>query len=172
MSQAEGTNVTLIGMPGSGKSTIGVVLAKRINRQFVDTDLIIQTSQQRTLQQIMDTDGFDRFCQIEEGAVLSLDIDHHVIATGGSVCYGAEGMAHLAKLGRIVFLKTSLKTLEQRLSNMATRGIALKPGQSLEQLLHERNELYAKYAEITIACDGLNVEQVCEQIEAALKQGS
>ncbi|MEW4561999.1 shikimate kinase [Bremerella sp. JC770] len=168
MSVEAGTNVTLIGMPGSGKSTIGVVLAKRINLQFVDTDLIIQTSQQRTLQQIMDTDGFDRFCQIEEEAVLSLDVDRHVIATGGSVCYGPEGMAHLQSLGRIVFLKTSLNTLEQRLSNMATRGIALKPGQSLEQLLHERNALYEKYAEITIACDGLNVERICEQIEAAL----
>lgn len=168
MSDKAGTNVTLIGMPGSGKSTIGVVLAKRINLQFVDTDLIIQTGQQRTLQQIMDADGFDQFCQIEEDAVRSLNVDHHVIATGGSVCYGAEGMAHLKQLGRIVFLKTSLKTLEQRLSNMATRGIALKPGQSLEQLLHERDELYTKYAEITIECDGLNVERICELIEAAL----
>lgn len=168
MSDQAGTNVTLIGMPGSGKSTIGVVLAKRVNLQFVDTDLIIQTSQQRTLQQIMDADGFDRFCQIEEDAVLSLNVDHHVIATGGSVCYGAEGMAHLKRLGRIVFLKTSLKTLEQRLSNMATRGIALKPGQSLEQLLHERDALYTRYADITIECDGLNVERICELIEAAL----
>ncbi|MFN3149000.1 shikimate kinase [Bremerella sp.] len=168
MSDQAGTNVTLIGMPGSGKSTIGVVLAKRVNLQFVDTDLIIQTSQQRTLQQIMDADGFDRFCQIEENAVLSLNVDHHVIATGGSVCYGAEGMAHLKRLGRIVFLKTSLKTLEQRLSNMATRGIALKPGQSLEQLLHERDALYTRYADITIECDGLNVERICELIEAAL----
>jgi len=172
MAIESGTNVTLIGMPGSGKSTIGVVLAKRINRQFVDTDLLIQTSEQRTLQQIMDEDGFDRFCQIEEEAVLGLEVDHHVIATGGSVCYGAEGMAHLQQLGRIVFLKTSLETLEERLSNMATRGIALKPGQSLEELLQERNALYAKYAQITIDCDGLNVEQVCERIEAEIEMRS
>lgn len=168
MSAAASHNVTLIGMPGSGKSTIGVVLAKRINRQFLDTDLIIQTTQQRTLQEIMDSEGFDTFCQIEEEAVRSVDVDYHVVATGGSVVYGPEGMAHLKKLGQVVFLKTGLKTLEERLSNMATRGIALKPGQTLEQLFHERNRLYAEYADITIECDGLNVEQICEKIEAAL----
>ncbi|MHC2066064.1 shikimate kinase [Bremerella sp. T1] len=170
MTPEVGTNVTLIGMPGSGKSTIGVVLAKRINRQFVDTDLVIQTTQQRTLQQIMDSEGFDAFCQIEEEAVLSLDVQHHVIATGGSVCYGAEGMAHLHRLGKIVFLKTSLATLEKRLSNMATRGIALKPGQSLEDLFHQRNALYAKYADITIDCEGLDVERISERIEVAVAE--
>ncbi|MEW4455623.1 shikimate kinase [Bremerella sp. JC817] len=168
MTAAAGSNVTLIGMPGSGKSTIGVVLAKRMNLQFVDTDLIIQTTQQRTLQQIMDADGFDKFCQIEESAVLTLDVEKHVIATGGSVCYGPDGMAHLKSLGKVVFLKTSLQTLEKRLSNMATRGIALKPGQTLEGLFHERNALYTQYADLTIDCDGLNVERISEQIEAGL----
>ena len=130
MTSPSPSNVTLIGMPGSGKSTIGVVLAKRINLQFVDTDLIIQTTHHKTLQQIMDAEGFDTFCRIEEEAVLSLDVDHHVVATGGSVVYGPEGMAHLKQLGKVVFLKTDLETLKQRLSNMATRGIALKPGQA------------------------------------------
>ena len=168
MTTHSGSNVTLIGMPGSGKSTIGVVLAKRINLQFVDTDLIIQTTQQRTLQQIMDSEGFDEFCRIEEEAVLTLDVDHHVIATGCSVCYGSLAMVHLKRLGKIVFLRTSLATLQQRLSNMATRGIALKPGQCLEDLFHERNALYEHYADLTVDCDGLNVERISEQIEASL----
>lgn len=168
MTTKPGTSVTLIGMPGSGKSTIGVVLAKRINLQFVDTDLIIQTTQHRTLQQIMDAEGFDEFCRIEEEAVLGLDVEQHVIATGGSVCYGSLAMIHLKRLGKIVFLKTSLETLEQRLSNMATRGIALKPGQCLEDLFHERNALYEHYADLTIECDGLNVERISELIEARL----
>lgn len=168
MSAEASSNVTLIGMPGSGKSTIGVVLAKRINRQFIDTDLVIQTTHQRTLQEIMDAEGFAEFCKLEEEAVLSVDVAHHVVATGGSVVYGPEGMEHLKQLGKVVFLKTGLKTLEERLSNMATRGIALRPGQTLEDLFHERNRLYTEYADITISCDGLNVEQICEHIEAAL----
>lgn len=161
-------NLVLIGMPGCGKSTVGVILAKRLGRNFVDTDLLIQVAQERTLQAIVDAEGFEGFCQIEEQALLRLAVEKHVIATGGSVVYSEAGMRHLQSLGTIIFLQARLATIEPRLTNAATRGIALKPGQTLGELYDERNILYRRWAEITIPCDGLIPEEVCQQIEEAI----
>lgn len=161
-------NLVLIGMPGCGKSTVGVVLAKRLGRNFVDTDLLIQVAQRQTLQEIVDAEGFAGFCQIEEQALLDLEVSEHIIATGGSVVYGEEGMQHLQNLGTIVFLKASLATLQPRLTNAATRGIALKPGQTLAELYEERNQLYPMWAEFTVVCDGLTPEEVCQRVEAVV----
>lgn len=162
-------NMSLIGMPGSGKSTVGVLLAKRLGRLFVDTDLLLQASRGHSLQTLVDQEGFDRFCQLEEEIVLHLAVENHVIATGGSVVYGTAGMRHLKAISTVVFLQANLDTLAVRLTNFETRGVALRPGQTLEQLFRERNELYFRYADFIVASDGLRPEEVCQQIELQLK---
>ncbi len=158
------SNLVLIGMPGSGKSTVGVILAKKTGRGFVDTDVLIQTSQQRTLQEIVDTDGHAALRRIEARVILGLQIARHVIATGGSAVYSRRAMAHLKSRGTIVFLDVDLDTLASRIGDFDTRGIAKRPGQSLADLFRERMELYVRYADVTVTCGGLTQEQVCEEI--------
>ncbi len=167
MAQAN-NNLVLIGMPGSGKSTIGVILAKRTSRDFVDTDVVIQTHEHRSLQDIVDTDGYMELRTIEEKWVSSLSVEHTVIATGGSVVYSEKSMANLAQGGVIIFLDVSLQALKNRITDYDQRGIARRPDQSFEELFEERSLLYQRYADITIACDNLNQEQVCAAILAAL----
>lgn len=165
-------NVVLIGMPGSGKSTVGVVLAKRTGRGFVDTDLIIQEQQHRTLQQIVDRDGQQALLDAEERACLSVGVegrvDHHVVATGGSVVYSEPAMAHLRELGVLVYLATDLATLETRVGDYTLRGLAKRPEQTLADLFHEREELYHRYASLTVETAGHTHDEVGAAIEAAL----
>lgn len=161
-------NIVLIGMPGSGKSTIGVILAKRTSRDFVDTDVVIQTHEHRSLQHILDNDGYMALRDIEEKWVTWLDVSETVIATGGSVVYSDKSMAHLSAKGVIIFLAVSLEALKQRITDYEERGIARRPDQSFEELFEERAVLYKRYADITIACDNLNQEQVCKAILDAL----
>ena len=161
-------NLVLIGMPGSGKSTIGVILAKRTSRDFVDTDVVIQTHEHRSLQDIVDKDGYMTLRSIEEKWVSSLNVEHTVIATGGSVVYSEKSMVNLAKNGIIIFLDVSLEALMQRITDYDQRGIARRPDQSFEELFEERSLLYQRYADITIASDNLNQEQVCAAVLAAL----
>jgi shikimate kinase len=158
------SNLVLIGMPGSGKSTVGVLLAKKTSRDFVDTDVLIQTSQQRTLQDIVDRDGYAVLRKIEEELLLGLSIQNHVIATGGSAVYSDRAMAHLKSDGLVIFLDVDLAMLESRISDFSTRGLAKRPEQSLSQLFDERFELYAKHADIKIKCDGLTQQDVCAKI--------
>lgn len=158
------SNIVLIGMPGSGKSTVGVILAKKTMRDFVDTDILIQKSQSRPLQDIVDTDGYLVLRDIEEQVLLDLDVHNHVISTGGSAVYGERAMAHLKADGVAVFLDVTLATLEARVPDFSTRGLAKRPDQSFEELFDERNALYRRYADITVKCDGLTPEQVCAQI--------
>ncbi|MDT8399225.1 MAG: shikimate kinase [Pseudomonadales bacterium] len=158
------TNLVLIGMPGSGKSTVGVILAKRSSRSFVDTDVLIQSHEQRSLQDIVDRDGYLALRRIEEAVLLSLDLQDCVISTGGSAVYSDAAMHHLAQDSRLIFLDVSLAGLLSRVTDMETRGIAKRPEQSFAELFAERCELYARYADLTIACDGLSQEQVCERI--------
>lgn len=162
------TNLVLIGMPGSGKSTIGVLLAKKTSRDFVDTDVVIQSHEHRSLQDIVDNDGYMVLREIEEKWVTWLTVEHTVISTGGSVVYSDKSMAHLASDGVIIFLDVSLDTLKQRITDYDQRGIARRPDQSFEELFEERSVLYRRYADITIASDGINQDEVCAAILAAL----
>ena len=158
------SNLVLIGMPGSGKSTVGVILAKKTSRSFVDTDVLIQTSQQRTLQDIVDRDGYATLREIEEELLLSLSIQNHVVATGGSAIYSDQAMTHLKSDGILIFLDVDFATLESRIRDFSSRGIAKRPDQSLADLFDERFALYTKHADITIKCGGLTQEDVCARI--------
>jgi len=153
-------NIVLIGMPGAGKSTVGVILAKSLGMQFVDTDILIQERSGRMLQEILDLDGPDAFKRIEEETILSLRPHHAVIATGGSVVCSEAAMAHLKSAGVVVYLEISYEEMEARLKNITTRGIVLLPDQSLRGMYDERIPLYERYADLTIACSGEDLESV------------
>ena len=162
-------NIVLIGMPGVGKSTIGVLLAKALSRSFTDIDVIIQAAEGRRLQDIIDTEGTEAFCALEEKQVQSLHARGHVIATGGSVVYSAAAMAHLAEHGIIVHLDLAYDLLVARLANLDSRGVVRARGQSLEVLFAGREPLYRRYAQITVDCRGMRHEQVVEAVRKALE---
>lgn len=163
------SNIVLIGMPGAGKSTVGIILAKLTAKDFVDTDVLIQISQGRSLQNIVDTEGHMVLRKIEEDVLLGLNLHNHVIATGGSAVYSDAAMRHLKSTGIAVFLDVALSTLKARVRNFKTRGLAKRPDQSFSDLFEERLTLYRKYADITINCSGLRQEEVCAQIIGKLK---
>jgi shikimate kinase len=158
------SNIVLIGMPGSGKSTVGIILAKLTSRDFVDTDVLIQTSQGRTLQDIVDKEGYMALRKVEERILLKLDCFNHVIATGGSAIYSHLAMTHLKSNGMVVFLNVALPVLEARIHDYATRGLAKRPDQSFDDLFEERFNLYTKYADVMIECKDLTQEKICEKI--------
>ena len=151
-------------MPGSGKSTCGVLAAKALLKNFFDTDLLLQNLEGKRLQNIIDENGIDYFNAAEEKAVLSLDIQGTVIATGGSVVYSERAMRHLKELGKIIYLHLSYDSMEKRLSNITTRGVVLKKGHTLRDMYNERLGLYERYADEVLNCDGLTVEETVESI--------
>lgn len=157
-------NIILIGMPGSGKSTCGVLIAKALLKNFFDTDLLIQNKENRLLQEIIDENGTEYFERAEEDAVLSLNIEGTVIATGGSVIYSEKAMNHLKKLGKVIYLYLDYHTLEKRISDIKTRGVVLRHGSTLKDMYDERQPLYESYADATIKCDGCTVEETVERI--------
>ncbi len=163
------TNIVLIGMPGSGKSTVGVILAKLTSRDFIDTDGLIQILQARLLQNIVETEGYMALRRIEEDILLGLHCSNHVIATGGSAVYSPVAMEHLKSNGIVVFLAADLSTLESRVRDFDTRGLAKRPDQSFSDLFKERIILYRKYADVTVDCADLSQEEVCVQIIKRLK---
>jgi shikimate kinase len=158
------TNIILIGMPGAGKSTVGVILAKLTSLGFIDTDLLIQISKHRSLQDIVDVAGHMALRKIEEEVILGLDCNSHVIATGGSAIYSDAAMMHLRSRGIIVFLDVDQGTLQKRIHNFDTRGLAKRPDQTLLDLFEERYHLYARYADIRVDCANLTQEEVCSAI--------
>ena len=162
------TNLVLIGMPGVGKSTVGVLLAKATSRDFLDTDVYIQAKEGRNLQEIIDREGTEVFCRLEERHVLSLICQSCVIATGGSVVYHAAAMQHLASSGIIIHLDLDLPALENRLTNLNSRGVVMAPGQTFSQLFAERQPLYQKYARYTIPCANQTHEEIVGQITRRL----
>ncbi len=161
-------NIILIGMPGAGKSTVGVILAKRIGFHFIDTDLVIQTQEKSRLQQIIDTQGIAKFRRIEEQMLLSLEPQFSVIATGGSVVYCEEGLEKLGETGILIYIQVPLTTLQERIADMGQRGLVMGKDQTFEQLYQERTPLYEKFAQIKISGQENNVELIAAQIEEEL----
>ena len=157
-------------MPASGKSTVGVILAKLIGFDFMDTDLLIQRAEKRRLSQIIEAEGIDGFLEIENRINASVDVDHCVIATGGSAVYGKEAMEHFRRIGHIIYLKAEYPQLAQRLRNIKQRGVVLREGQTLRDLYDERVVLYEKYADTVIEETG-DAEDVVVKILTILDKG-
>lgn len=162
-------NVTLIGMPGAGKSTIGVVLAKILGYDFVDSDLLIQKEEGRRLWEIMRDEGTDGFNRIEERVNSQINVSESVIATGGSVIYGPQAMAHLREISTVVYLQVTCPVLKHRLGDLTQRGVVLKPGQTLDSLYDERIPLYEKYAHVTVNVSRKTVQQAVNAIAQAIE---
>lgn len=158
-------NIVLTGMPGAGKSTIGVILAKTLCMEFLDTDIIIQQKQGKTLQSIIDCDGIGEFLSIEEDTILNLEVSRCVIATGGSIIYSDKAIKHLKSFGTVIYLKLPYKEIKRRIKNMTCRGIAMEKGQNLADLYEERIPLYEKNSDITIDCEGKDIEEVVDSIK-------
>lgn len=168
---ANADNIILIGMPGAGKSTLGIVLAKIMNYRFVDADLVIQQQCDKTLQKLIDACGPDGFIEVENEILRDMEADHTVIATGGSAVYSDEAMRHLASIGRVVYLKISYDQLLHRLSDLQERGVVLKGGigMSLRELYDERKPLYEQYAEVTVDVDDLSITAAARKVADALE---
>lgn len=158
------TNIILIGMPWSGKSSMGVVLAKFLARPFLDTDIVIQTGERRALQDIIEQEGVDALRTIEERYILNLVCQRHVIATGGSVVYSNAAMNHLKQIGCCVYLQVPLPELELRATGIEQRGLIRAPGQGLAELYAERTPLYEHYADIAVHCGNMSQSQVLEKL--------
>lgn len=162
-------NLILIGMPGSGKSTVGVILAKALTRPYLDSDILIQLKENRSLQDIVDADGYMVLRDIEEQVLLGINCENHVIATGGSAAYSDKAMRYLKENGVVIFLDASLDTLRSRIHNYETRGLAKRPDQSFADLFQERFELYTTYADIVIDSNDRSQDQVCDEIHEQLQ---
>lgn len=163
-------NILLIGMPGAGKSTVGVLLAKELAMGYIDTDIPIQTSQGKSLQYIVETQGYLALREIEQSVLLGLNLDNHVIATGGSAVYSDAAMQHLKQNSLCVFLDVSLESLQARIHNYATRGLAKPESQSIEQLFQERQALYERYMDVKVDCEKLSIDQVCGKVISMVQE--
>lgn len=157
-------NVVLIGMPGAGKSTVGVVLAKNLGYGFLDSDLLIQETEGKLLHEIISEQGLEGFQYIEDRVNSEIQTRKSVIATGGSVVYGEKAMAHLREIGRVFYLKLPYEEIESRLGDLSERGVAIKSGMSLNDLYEERKPLYEKYADVIIDCEGLQIREIVREI--------
>lgn len=167
---AKKSNIVLIGMPGAGKSTLGVVLAKILGMDFVDGDILIQNQVGNTLQKIIDAQGVDGFLQVENDVLAAVDVQNTVISTGGSAIYSDEAMRHLTEIGTVVYLDVSLEELRSRLDSLHERGVVMRKGvsMSLDEIFEERGPLYRKYAEVTLQTDGLTVREATRKLVDAL----
>ena len=163
-------NIVLIGMPGSGKSTIGVVLAKVLGYEFVDSDLLIQKREKRLFSEIIEQEGIEGFLEIENDVNKNLNVERTVIATGGSAVYGAEAMAHLKRIGTVIYLKLDYKRLRRRLGSLKKRGVVLKKGQTFRMLYEERTPLYEKYADLIIDEENNDIRETLQIIQEKLKK--
>lgn len=161
------TNLTLIGMPGAGKSTVGIILAKNLSMGFIDTDILIQINQQQSLQDILNASDYLNLRRIEEQEICKLNVDNHVIATGGSAAYSDKAMQHLRKISTVVFLQVEYEEIKRRIKNFETRGIAKAENQTFLELFTERQNLYRKYADTIIPCTETDQEETAQLVAAA-----
>ena len=164
-------NIVFIGMPASGKSTVGVVVAKRLGYKFVDTDLVIQEVEKRLLKEIIAEEGNEGFLRIEDRVNAEIQEDRAVISPGGSVVYCENAMRHYKETGMIVYLHTSYETISNRLHNAKNRGVVLKDGQTLKDLYEERSALFERYADLTISEEGRDLEETIEEVLRVLENG-
>lgn len=164
------TNLTLIGMPGSGKSTVGIILAKNLSLGFIDTDVLIQINRQKSLQEIINESGYLNLRKVEQEEILKLNVERHVISTGGSAVYSEKAMSHLNSISTIVFLQASFEEIQRRIHDYKTRGIAKAENQTFRELFDERHTLYRKYSEMTIDCNNSNQDDVAALISSGLNQ--
>ncbi|MFH1216962.1 MAG: shikimate kinase [Pseudomonadota bacterium] len=163
-------NVTLIGMPGAGKSTVGVILAKILSFSFVDTDILIQINRGKSLQQILDESGHLNLRKIEEEEILKINTVNHVIATGGSAVYSEKAMQHLQSISEIIFLQADYEEISKRIHNFKTRGIAKKKNQTFRELYDERQILYRRYAQVTLDCNRMDQDTIAELIAGKFQE--
>lgn len=157
-------NIIFIGMPASGKSTVGVVVAKRLGYEFIDTDLLIQKQEKRLLKEIISDVGNDGFLAIENQVNRDVEAERAVISPGGSVVYCKEAMEHFKEIGTIVYLQVPFETIERRINNAKNRGVVLKEGQTLRDLYEERTKLFEKYADWVISEEGLDLEETIDKV--------
>lgn len=163
-------NIVMIGMPGAGKSTIGVILAKELRYRFVDSDLVIQEKEGRLLREIIASEGLDRFIEIENQANLVIEATESVIATGGSVIYGKEAMEQFHERDIVVYLKLSYESISERIGDPKKRGVVLRENQTLKDLYDERCPLYEKYAHITVDADDMGIGEVMHTVRDRLAE--
>ena len=161
-------NIILIGMPGSGKSTVGVLLAKRLGYKFIDTDLLIQEREEKRLFEIMRDDGNEYFLKIENEVNAHVSTHHTVIATGGSAVFGEDAMKHFSEIGKIVYIRVPFEELRERIRDFSTRGILIREGQTFEDVYLERSPLYEKYADVIVDTSSDSVFENCLKIEKAI----
>lgn len=164
MEKKENDNLILIGMPGAGKSTVGVVLAKKLGYDFLDSDLLIQKETGKKLSELIREKGLDGFNALEDAINSSIEVKHHVIATGGSAIYGEHAMEHFRSIGRVLYLQLSFGSVQKRLGDLKGRGVSMREDQTLFDLYEERVPLYRKYADVIIDCEHLELREVADRI--------
>lgn len=164
----EKSNIVLLGMPGSGKSTVGVLLAKSLGKRFVDTDLLIQEQEGKLLSEIIKEKGTDNFIAVENCVNAAVEAENSVIAPGGSAVYGEEAMEHFKEIAEVVYLKLSYRSVARRLGDLTKRGVVFRPGQTLKELYKERCPLYEKYADYVVECDGKKIGETLAEVRKTI----
>ena len=170
MDNVQNNNIVLIGMPTSGKSTVGVILAKILGKDFIDSDIVIQKREGAALSEIIESEGIDGFLKCEEQALLNINVSDTVIATGGSAVYSDAGMKHLSEGAYVIYLKLGLEDIKKRLKRIKERGVVMRPGESLEDMFAARSELYERYADITVKEEGTSVEDTVNAVVETLRR--